>query len=285
MTMLYRLNDLAEWSGGRDTPIRLGVFGDPVAHSLSPQMQNAALVSCELPIRYERFHIRPDELAAAIHRARELEFVGLNLTFPHKTDGMRWVDKLDDSARDAGSLNTIVLRDRTTVGFNTDGFGFVAAVREVWPELELRNIRVLVLGTGGAGRAIVAGCAAAGCKNVVVWNRTRAKIPDGLVVAESLPEAVTQVDLIVNATSVGLGAGDVSLIDRAMLRPEQFVYDTIYRPAITPLLTEARGAGAKSANGLSMLLHQGSRAFELWFDRAAPVDEMRRALWLAADAA
>ncbi len=281
--MLYTFDDLAEWNG--DTPLRLGVFGAPIAHSLSPQMQNAALIACDLPMRYERFHIRPDELSAAIHLARDLNFVGLNLTVPHKIAGLRCVDKLDRSALAAGALNTIVLRDGTAVGFNTDGSGFVAAVREVWSGLELKNTRVLVLGIGGAGRAIVAACATAGCDKVVVWNRTRTKIPDGLVVAESLPEAVAQADLIVNATSVGLSASDVSLIDRAMLRPEQFVYDTIYRPVVTPLLTEARAAGAKCANGFSMLLHQGARAFELWFDRAAPIDEMRRALWLAAEAA
>lgn len=277
MNEFYTLDDLESW---KDAPyaIRLGVFGDPVAHSLSPPMQNAALVACEILARYARFHICPDELAHAVRRARDLGFTGLNLTVPHKIAGLQLLDELDGSARDAGSVNTIVFRDRRAMGFNTDGAGFVDAVSEVWPELPFAQSRVLVLGAGGAGRAILAACRRAGCEKVSCWNRTAGKFP----VVESLAVAVDEAQLIVNATSVGLNPADLSLIRREWLRPDHFVYDTIYSSAVTPLLAEARAAGAQTANGLPMLLHQGARAFELWSGHPAPIEEMRRALWLAA---
>jgi shikimate dehydrogenase len=147
----YTLADLEKWNAiGRDIdpPIRLGVFGDPVAHSLSPEMQNAALRACEIDAQYARFHIRPNELRSALRFLRNLEFVGVNLTVPHKIAGLSQIDEADESASRAGAVNTIRLRDKKLVGSNTDGEGFLRAIRTEF-SVDVRDLRVMIIGAGG----------------------------------------------------------------------------------------------------------------------------------------
>ncbi len=153
-------------------PIRLGVLGDPVAHSLSPEMQNAALQECGVALRYAPFQIAPDELETAIRLLREIDFVGLNLTVPHKIAALSFVDDVEERARKIGAINTIVFRDGHSLGWNTDGPGFERAIREEF-SVDLRDLRVLLLGAGGgAGRALAYQCASENCERLVLVNRT-----------------------------------------------------------------------------------------------------------------
>ena len=174
----YTLADLKRWSEitrDIDPPIRLGVFGDPVAHSLSPQMHNAALRAFEINMQYARFHIRATELRSALRFLRELDFVGINLTVPHKITGLAQIDAAGESATRCGAVNTVRLHDKKLVGSNTDAEGFSRAVRSEF-SIDLRDLRVMILGAGGGtGHAIAWQCALENCERLVLVNRTLAK--------------------------------------------------------------------------------------------------------------
>ncbi|HME87592.1 MAG TPA: shikimate dehydrogenase [Chthoniobacterales bacterium] len=309
----YTLADLENWrKAARDVkpPIRLGVFGDPVAHSLSPQMQNAALKHCKIDKQYVRFHIRAAELASALALISKMDFIGINLTLPHKIAAAGLVDELDENARRVGAVNAIKI-DRPSSGsgvassgklrgFNTDGRGFSRAIREEF-SVDLRDLRIMILGAGGAARAIALQCAKENCERLVVANRTPDKAqeladelrdffagpkvlgPVARLQAIPLEESsirfqIAHVDLMVNATSIGLNRSDASPIPARLLAPHVMVYDTIYSAERTPLVSAAMEAGARAANGLSMLLYQGALAFEIWFQQEAPIEVMRKAL-------
>lgn len=289
----YTLADLRNWNqigAHLESPIRLGVFGDPVEHSLSPPMQNAALRASALPMQYARFQIAPNELRSALQLVRELEFIGLNLTLPHKIPALSFVDQIDAAAQRLGAINTICVQAGKLIGLNTDGPGFVRAIRESFG-LDLRDLRVLVLGAGGgAGRAIAVQCALEQCPRLVLVNRTfeKAETLAGELAADwiiavpwegdSLGAAVASSDLVINATPLGLSESGPLPFPRALLAPRLMIYDLVSRP--TPLLAAAAEAGARGANGLTMLLHQGALSFERWFDRPAPLSAMRAALGL-----
>ena len=178
ITDRYTLADLEKWSEVTrdiDPPIRLGVFGDPVAHSLSPQMQNAALRALEINMQYARFHIRSTELRSALRFIRELDFVGINLTVPHKIAGLTQIDVADDSASRCDAVNTVRLDENKLIGSNTDAEGFSRAVRSEF-SIDLRDLRVMILGAGGGtGHAIAWQCALENCERLVLVNRTPAK--------------------------------------------------------------------------------------------------------------
>lgn len=300
----YTLADLENWPEiGRDIdlPVRLGIFGDPVAHSLSPEMQNAALRACDMNAQYARFHIRPNELRSALLFLRELKFVGVNLTVPHKIAGLAQIDEADESASRIGAVNTVRLRDKKLIGSNTDGEGFVRAVRSEF-SVDLRDLRVLIIGAGGGtGRAIAWQCALENCERLVLVNRTLDKAkalaehlrsffmearvlgPAARLQAVALEESAMRmqlpdIDLIVNATPLGMNPSDPTPIPGRLIAPHHMVFDCVYGPSKTALLRAAKQAGARSANGLSMLLHQGALSFSIWFDREAPIDAMRKAL-------
>ena len=296
---VYTLADLKNWREV-DPPIRLGVLGDPVEHSFSPQMQNAALKQSKIDMQYARFHILPDELRAAVDLIRKLEFVGLNLTSPHKIAALDLIDSVEDNVKRIGAVNVIKIEAGKLRGFNTDGRGFSRAVREEF-SVDLRDLRVMVLGAGGAARAIALQCAKENCERLVIANGTFEK---GQQLADSLrnffegPKVlgpvprlqaipweerafqfqIANVDLVVNATPVGLNRGDPSPIPSRLLAPHVMIYDTIYTDKRTPLVLAAIEAGARATNGLSMLLHQGALAFEIWFQREAPLEAMRTAI-------
>lgn len=269
----------------------VGVFGSPITHTASPAMHNAALAALKLNWCYLAFHVEPQNLRSALAGIRDLNYRGVNLTVPHKILALDIVDEVDAEARKLGAVNTVVVTDGKLVGFNTDGYGFSKGIKEDF-DMTLKGKRVLVLGAGGAGRAIAIQSALDGAAKVIVANRTPAKIaPIAAEIAgtqtqfqaieldaDSLCRVVADVDLIVNATSVGLQAADSLGLPAALFSPNLAVYDTIYRPAETQLLRQATDAGAKVSNGLSMLLHQGARAFEIWTGRKAPLAVMRRAL-------
>lgn len=270
-------------------------------------MQNAGIAALGLNWRYLAFDVPPDDLRVAITGAQAMKFIGLNLTVPHKLLAVDMVDELDESARTWGAVNTIrfeakdqagnwqplihladVLPDEIrSHGFNTDAEAITRALREELA-LEVAGKKVLLLGTGGAGRVAALKLASENVAEIFLVNRTTSKAEELAAEIRSkfpaLPVAIgypdTQVDLLLNATSLGLNAHDALPFNeqKLPLRRASAVYDMIYRPAETPLLKLARAAGCRTANGLSMLLYQGAKALEIWTGRPAPLKEMRAAL-------
>ncbi len=298
----YTFTDLQNWeSVAGQPPLRLAVFGDPVAHSASPPMHNAALEKCGIDARYCRIHIRPEELGAALRLLPQKGFLGVNCTIPHKAAVLPLMNRVDDHALRIGVVNTVVVEGDQLIGFNTDGPGLVRAVRSEFG-IDLRDLRVMVLGAGGgAGRAIAMQCGIENCERLVLVNRTQEKArelagelerffkgprvtgPNARLEAIPWDEAALKAqlettDLVINCTSVGMKRTDPSPLPSAILQPHLMIYDTIYTASRTKLMLAADEAGARSANGLSMLLHQGALSFEIWFDRTAPLAEMRTAL-------
>jgi shikimate dehydrogenase len=283
------------------------VYGFPIRHSASPAMHNAAFAKLGRNWRYLAFEVHPDNLRAAIAGAKAMQFSGLNLTVPHKLLAMEMMDALDVSAKVWGAVNTIRFEGRTansdwlplrefshgapleirTHGFNTDADAIIAALREDL-KIEPRGKKVLLLGLGGAGRTAALRLASENVLELFLVNRTFAKVLEvqeeisrkfpSVYVGRGYPK--TEVDLVINATSLGLKTNDPLPFDEKQfsLKQAHAVYDMIYKPAETKLLAMAKAAGCKTANGLGMLLHQGAAAFEIWTGQPAPIDVMRRAL-------
>lgn len=283
------------------------VYGHPIGHSASPAMQNAGIGALGLNWRYLAFDVRPEELGAAISGARTMGFIGLNLTLPHKILAVDLVHCLDASARLWGAVNTIRFEAQDAAGgwqplghfptppvppvrakgFNTDAEAITRAMREDLG-IEVGGRSVLLLGSGGAGRTAALKFASDGAARLYLVNRTAAKAEQVRSeicrrwpkVAVTLGYPPGEVDLIVNATPLGLRAGDSLPLDLRQfpVSRARAIYDMVYRPAQTPLLSAGKAAGCRVANGLGMLLYQGTRALEIWTGRAAPEDAMRRAL-------
>ena len=254
MKDVYTIEDLRDWrtaTADCDPQLRLAVIGDPVAHSASPQMHNAALAALGIPARYTRLHIKPAELTEALGLLHGAGFIGINCTIPHKPGVLDAVDTADEGAKRAGGVNTVLVGpDGKLSGFSTDGPGFSRGIRECFGT-DLRDLRVLVLGAGGgAGRAIAMQCAAEQCRALTLLTRSLDKLAP---------------------------------LPAKYLTAAHLIYDTVYIGHRTPLLTAADTVGARGANGLSMLLHQGALSFKIWFQREAPIDEMRNALLTRAD--
>jgi len=277
-----------------ETDLRLAVLGDPVGHSLSPAMQNAGLQSLHLPYRYGRLHVRPDDLAEAFDLLRERDFIGWNLTLPHKLAALELLDGLDRTAQRLRSVNTVVNQSGRLFGFNTDGAGFVAAINEAFKR-DLSVLKIAVLGAGGgAGQSIARHLSGLGVPLLILVNRSIGKIEHlaedlaahskssiHLEAWDNLANVCGEVDLIVHASSLGL---DDERIHEgwSAIEPRHLVFDMVYGPKETALVRFAREKGASAVDGLLMLLHQGVLAFEIWFGKPAPDSAMRAALWLAA---
>jgi len=271
---------------------RVALVGWPVEHSLSPAMHNAAFKALGIDWRYELFPAPPGQLGAAVADLRAGDHQGANVTVPHKGAIMAYLDEIDDAARAIGAVNTIVVRGTRLVGYNTDGSGFLRALREAGLEPSVRH--ALVLGAGGAARAVVYALAQAGCA-VTVYNRTETKAAEvsrhlqglGLcgrvsyVPGEAALRALDQAqfDLLVNATPAGMwpNCDDSPWPDGLVLPSHWSVFDLVYNPLETRLLREARQAGAQAIDGLGMLVWQGALAFELWTGQVPPVGLMRTA--------
>ena len=283
------------------------VYGHPVRHSASPAFQNAGLAALGLNWRYLAFEVRPERLREAIDGARAMRFIGLNLTVPHKLLAVDLVDALDESARPYGAVNTIrfeakdshgqwrplgefaeeVPDEVRSHGFNTDADAITRALQEDLG-VTVRGRRILLLGAGGVGRTTALKLAADAVAELFLVNRTQARAEEVAVEIARRAPAVRchvgyppdRVDLVLNATSLGLKAGDALPFDESAFRLSQATaaYDMIYRPAETSFLKAAQAAGCRAANGVGMLLYQGVKALELWTGRPAPVAIMRQAL-------
>ena len=267
------------------------VLGHPISHSLSPVMHNAAFQALGMDALYLAFDVPPERLIPTLTALRELGFGGVNLTIPLKETAFAGLTDLDDTARRFRAVNTVRFTPDGFQGFNTDGQGILRALRESF-DLSLRDCDVFILGCGGAGRAVALMCAAEGAARIRLAGRTaarseqvaeeiRALAPHVCVTTHSLtdaPQACYAAQLAIQSTSVGLKPGDSSLLPSAAFHPGQWAYDLIYHVPETPWMAAAAQAGAHTANGLGMLLHQGAEAFTIWTGREAPVAVMRRAL-------
>jgi shikimate dehydrogenase len=282
------------------------VYGHPIKHSASPAMQNAGIATLGLNWRYLAFEVHPDDLRPAIEGAKKMNFIGLNLTVPHKLLAVDMVDVLDESAKIWGAVNTIRFegkdssgnwlplrefadapREIRSRGFNTDSDAIIRALKEDLG-INLAGAKVLQLGAGGAGRTAALRLASENVSEIFLVNRTQKKAEDvtaeirarhpNVKVYTSYPSG--KVDLLLNATSLGLKSDDPLPYseDQFDLRRAEAIYDMIYRPAQTLLLQSAKSAGCRTANGIGMLLYQGAKALEIWTAQPAPIETMRKAL-------
>lgn len=296
----FTISDLREWkrSGFPVNDLRpgVGVIGDPVAHSRSPTMHQPALDARGLGLRYIKLHVLPGEVAEVFSLLRQLGFVGTNVTVPHKLEALRACTDVDAAASLFQAVNTVHFRPNgVTHGSNTDGPGLAAAVKEAFGK-SLSTSRVAIAGAGGgAGRAAALQCALDGATEVVLINRTIGKAeavateirqvaPETRVLVAAMDNidlllsALADCDLLVNATSAGMKPDDPLPVPAECLHSGLSVYDMIYSPPETALLAAARKRGCLTANGLSMLIHQGAISFARWFGGEPPVDIMRAAL-------
>jgi shikimate dehydrogenase len=263
------------------------VIGHPVRHSLSPVLHNAAFAAVGLDWVYLALDVAPGQAAAAVDGMRALGIDGLNVTMPHKADVAAAVDRLAPAAETLGAVNTVAREGTVLVGHNTDGEGFLRALA-VDENVDVTGMRCVVVGAGGAARAVVLALAGAGAADVVVAARR----PEAAELAAALAPGVARAgtaeeidgaDLVVNATPVGMdnvvGIDPGALpLDPARLGPGQVVVDLVYDPLVTPLVAAARERGAVAVNGVGMLLHQAAAAFRLWTNEEAPVGAMSAAL-------
>ncbi len=294
----YTLDDLRRWreiAPTPDPPARLAVIGDPIAHSRSPQMMNAALAARAIHAQYIRVQVPPGSVKKALQLFAQHGFMGVNCTIPHKFEAMEAMDEVDPLAAQLGAVNTVRIHDGKLSGYNSDGPGFVRSVEDAFGK-SVRDLRVLILGAGGgAGSAVAAQCALEQCRGLVLVNRTPSKAellavecrglsaPARVTVCRwddaALSEVIDQTDLIVNATPLGMKKGDALLFDPALLRVSHLVFDMVYRNgAETPLIIAAKAMGARTCDGLTLLLHQGVVSFAHWFGEPVPLEAMRAGL-------
>ena len=267
-----------------------GVMGDPVEHSVSPAIHNAAFRALGLPYAYVPFHVRKGDLTAALSGVRALNIRGVNITIPHKVAILPLLDEIDPLAKQIGAVNVLLNDSGRLIGYNTDAEGFLHVLSGHGIEPQGKN--VVVLGAGGAARAICFALALRGAA-LTILNRTAARAQacaEDIAKTFSLPvkaleltpenvsAALGRASLLVNATSVGmLPAAGATPVERELLGTHLTVMDIIYNPHQSTLLREAELSGARTINGLEMLIWQGALAFEKWTGRQPPLNVMRKA--------
>jgi shikimate dehydrogenase len=268
-----------------------GLIGDPVEHTMSPPMQNAAFKKLELDYIYLPFRVKPEELPRAVAGLKALNVRGFNVTIPHKVSVIPLLDGLDPLAEKIGAVNTVVNDCGELLGYNTDATGFLRVLlgKSVQPE----NKNVVILGAGGAARAIAYILAENGAHLTIInrkleldWAEDIAQLiledfGREVIVMELIPrklaKALPGADILVNATSVGMSpAGNRSPVPARFLHSEMVVFDIVYNPLTTKLLGEAKAAGARTISGVDMLAWQGALAFEIWTGQTPPLTLMRR---------
>lgn len=274
----------------------VGIIGFPLEHTLSPAMHNAAFAKLGLDYEYVPFEVSPDDLREALYGLRALRLRGFNVTIPHKETIIPMLDEVTKVARDIGAVNTVAIEDGKSVGYNTDGPGFINSLKED-AKFDPKGKKAVIIGAGGASRAVATMLAAAGIKSVVFsdmidakakhlagYIRTQMDIPAIAVKIDShdLQESLDGSELLVNASPVGMypKISESPLPEKIKLHSGLTVYDLVYNPQETELLKAARAVGAKSCSGLGMLVRQGALAFTIFTGEEAPIDVM----WTAAQA-
>ena len=270
----------------------LGVFGHPITHSLSPVMHNAAIEALNIDYVYVPFHVLPENLEQAVEGLRALSVAGVNVTIPHKERIIERLDEVGESAARIRSVNTVINEDGRLKGETTDGPGFLRSAEAAWGKID--GARVLILGAGGSAKAVAFALAGAGCR-IVIANRTTER---GVALAQALGEVfgqsrptavglrgeeladeVRSAEVLVNTTSVGMYPDvDAIPLPPELLRRDLLVYDLVYNPSRTRLVSEAESRGAQAVTGLRMLVYQGALSFEMWTHVKAPVEVMENAL-------
>jgi shikimate dehydrogenase len=271
---------------------KFAVLGHPIGHTLSPVMHNAAIQALGWDAIYLAFDVHPDHLMDVLPSMQKMGFGGVNLTVPLKEVAFKGLSKLDESAQLMGAVNTVKFETEGPKGFNTDGMGFLKAVEESFGA-PLAGKRMFVMGTGGAGRAVALAAAGAGitsialadldvdrCRKLAVELETQFFIQeiDLATTPSSQIEAALEADLVVQSTPIGMKATDPSPLPAEAFREGHWAFDLIYMYPETAFMKTAKAGGAKTANGLGMLLHQGAKAFEIWTGTQPPTDVMRAAL-------
>ncbi|MDR2850364.1 MAG: shikimate dehydrogenase [Verrucomicrobiota bacterium] len=275
--------------------MKFALFGHPVKHSLSPVMHAASFRALGIDAEYHCFDVPPDALADRLASCRGGAFNGLNLTVPHKSAAVAGMDRLDASARLYGAVNTVRIGADGLTGFNTDADGFLADLAINF-RLSPEGRRVLVIGCGGAGRALAIACAHRGAAEVRLANRTVSKaeqvadeitrlLPDSPTAVRVLPpersawiENCREAELVIQCTTAGLNDADESPVPPEAFLSGQFLYDIVYTRRVTPAMRAALAAGADAANGAGMLVYQGAAAFNIWTGLDADTAAMRAAL-------
>jgi shikimate dehydrogenase len=274
----------------------IGIIGYPLKHSISPYFQQAALDYYKLDIQYEVWEVQAADLASEINRLRQPQNLGANVTIPYKETTLHLLDEVDDFASLVGAVNTIVNRNGKLVGFNTDAYGFLKALHND-AEFKSENKSVVILGAGGAARAVGFALLEEKIRSLIIVNRTLAKAESlaGSLAKHAvnnkidteiatvpwkrsrLSEVLESCQLIVNCTSLGMWGSsheEKSPLESNLIPKGALVYDLVYNPSETPLLSMARKAGARTLGGLPMLVYQGAASFKLWAGREAPLDIM-----------
>lgn len=274
-----------------------GIFGHPLSHSLSPAMQEKAFSKIGKKAYYITLELDLAGCREAFRGLRTSLLSGFNVTVPYKQEVLRWLDRLTPEARSAGAVNTVYRRAGKWIGTNTDIYGFLRAL-EKDARFSVPGKKAVVLGAGGAARAVVYGLLAERASSVVVLNRNagraenlvsefagrqgRVKLSAGPLTKEAFSSAAADADLVVNATSGGLRRSDPPVVPGSWIpaagKKRRLFFDLIYRPAETRFLREAKRKGHRTMNGVGMLVYQGARAFELWTGKRAPEALMRREL-------
>jgi len=281
------------WIGG-GTKI-VGIFGDPVKHSLSPSMHNAAFRALGLDYVYVPFHVKKSSLGLALKGLIAMNIRGVNLTIPHKVEALKYLDYLDKEANMSGAVNTVEVKDGRLLGYNTDGKGFIHSLKRDCG-FNPKNKNVLILGAGGASRAVIVQLILSGAREIVVASPVQEELKKiaqdirgsmkvsikTLLLDRSVPlDEIKNIHLLINATPVGMHPQDPLLLPAVFFKKThslQMVYDLIYSPMKTKLLRTAELYRINTSNGLGMLLYQGAFSFEIWTKRKAPVEVMRKTL-------
>jgi shikimate dehydrogenase len=263
---------------------QFGLVGHPVSHSMSKIMHEAAYRSLGIKHRYDLFDVSEMELARFMSNA---DFQGLNITIPHKVSVMAHLDSVEEEAKKIGSVNTIHFKKGRKIGYNTDVYGFMKTAEKA--KIKLKDRKVLVLGSGGAGRGIAFKLSIEGA-NVSLYDTDasrarmlsediKEKTGNETITNTNLREGVLWADVLVNATPVGMHPRkDTTPVDKSMLKPQMDVIDIVYNPVKTRLLEDAQSIGCKTAGGVDMLVYQGAKAFQIWFSIEPPVEIMKKAV-------
>jgi shikimate dehydrogenase len=263
------------------------VIGDPIDHSLSPNIHSAAFRELNLESSYIAYRIPKGELNEGVESLKKIKIDGFNVTIPHKVEMMKYLDKMDESCSIIGAVNTVTNTEGILKGYNTDMDGFLDPFKK--KEIKIQDTKILLLGAGGAARAIVTGVAKEKAKHITIANRTlenannlaqfanKIGLNADAITIENVGNNLKDYDIIVNATSVGL-KNEPSPISLESINSETIVYDIVYMPMNTDFLKKAKEKGAKIIYGYEMLLGQAVRAFEIWHGIEAPYNAMKKAL-------